>query len=74
MSVRGRKPKKIEEEAETFLKAREVKLPIEKPLNLREYIAGQAMAALILKSQGRMSMSEIKREAYSWADYFIKDD
>jgi len=79
MNQRGRKPKstledKLKADAESFLQTKEVKIPIEKPLNLREYIAGQAMSALILKSQGRISMADIKREAYSWADYFLKDN
>lgn len=80
MSPRGRKPKpanleeKLVAEAESFLQTKEVKLQIEKPLTRRDFYVAHAMAALISKSQGRVSASDIKREANSWADYFLKDD
>jgi hypothetical protein len=80
MSPRGRKPKqvnleeKLVAEAESFLQTKEVKLQIEKPLTRRDLYVSQAMGALISKSQGRVSASDIKREANSWADYFLKDD
>lgn len=78
MSQRGRKPKvplenKLEEEAKSFLQTKEVKIPIEKPLTRRDLYVSQFGAALIAKSQGRVSMSDIKREANSWADYFLQD-
>lgn len=79
MSGRGRKPKtdtleeKLKADAETFLQTKEVRLPIEKPLTTREYFAGQALAGILSRNQGRVDMAEIKRECYSWADYFLKD-
>lgn len=79
MSGRGRKPKptnledKLKADADSFLKTKEVRLPIEKPLTTRDFYVAHAMAALISKSQGRVSMADIKREANSWADYFLQD-
>jgi hypothetical protein len=80
MSPRGRKPKQVDleeklvAEAESFLQTKEVRIQIEKPLTRRDIYVAQAMGALISKSQGRVSASDIKREANSWADYFLKDD
>jgi hypothetical protein len=75
---RGRKPTQtlpLEEEAKKFLQAKEVRIELEKPLTNREYFAGCAMTALLISNQGRrVSPAEIKREAYSWADYFMKGD
>lgn len=45
-----------------------------KPLTSRRYLAGQALAGLLARSQGLVSMRELKREAYEWADYFLEDD
>lgn len=79
MSGRGRKPKtevmeeKLKADVDSFLQTKEVKIPIEKPLTLREYIAGQALAGILSRNQGRVDMAEIKRECYSWADYFLRD-
>lgn len=79
MSQRGQKPKptnleaKLVAEAESFLQAKEVKIEIEKPLTRRDFYAAHAMAALISKSQGRISAADIKREANRWADYMTKD-
>lgn len=79
MNTRGRKPKqvnleeKLKTEVESFIKTKEVRIPIEKPLTSREYIAGQALAGILSRSQGRVDMAEIKRECYSWADYFLQD-
>lgn len=64
---------KLKTEVESFIKTKEVRIPIEKPLTTREYIAGQALAGILARSQGRIDMAEIKRECYSWADYFLQD-
>lgn len=80
MSQRGRKPKpanleaKLVAEAESFLQTKEVKLQIEKPLTRRDLYVSQFGAALLSRSQGRVSMVDIRREANSWADYFLRDD
>ena len=42
-------------------------------LNARRYLAGQAMAALIVKSHSGVRKADIKREAYEWADYMLED-
>jgi hypothetical protein len=70
---RGR-PKKentLLQEAREF---RESKLPKEKPLTARIYLAGQALAGLLSSRQGSGRMDEVKREAFGWADHMLDDD
>ena len=40
----------------------------EKPLTVRQYLAGQALAGLLANSKGAIRTDIIKREAYEWAD------
>ena len=64
----------LEQEAETFVKTRKstrIRLPKEKPLDLREYRAGQALAGLLSRSQGILSEEDMRgiiEEAYKIAD------
>jgi|TARA_A100001515_G_scaffold2750_4_gene2698 hypothetical protein len=41
-------------------------------LNARRYFAGQAM--VVLMGNVGMSMSEIRKEAYKWADYMLENN
>jgi len=64
---------KLEEEAQQYRqKKRAPRKP--KPMTSRIYLAGQAMSALIVKSQGTLRMSEVRREAYDWADFMLDDE
>jgi hypothetical protein len=70
---RGR-PKKentLLQEAREF---RESKLPKDKPLTARTYLAGQALAGLLSNRQGFIRLEEIRREAYEWADRMLEED
>jgi hypothetical protein len=40
----------------------------------RIYLAGQAMAALIVKTNGSARMEDIRREAYEWAEFMLDDE
>jgi len=63
----------LEQEAKEFRKKKSP--PVKpKPMTSRIYLAGQAMSALLSRSQGPMRREDIKREAYEWADYFLSDD
>ena len=67
-------PKKtIEQEAKEFVQTKKVSAGI-KPMTARRYFTGQAMMALMILSQGRATMKDIKREAIDWADYMLEDD
>ena len=73
-----KKPETLEQEAETFVKTRKstprIRLPKEKPLDLREYHAGQALSGLLSRSQGILSeedMRDIIGEAYKIADIML---
>lgn len=67
-------PKKtIEQEAKEFAQSKKVSAGI-KPMTARRYFTGQAMMALLVLSQGKRTMSEIRREALEWADYMLEDD
>jgi hypothetical protein len=45
-----------------------------KPMTSRIYLAGQAMAALIVKTNGSARMEDVRREAYEWAEFMLDDD
>ncbi len=45
----------------------------EKPLTVRQYLAGQALAGLLANSKGSIRTNEIKREAYEWADLMLSE-
>jgi hypothetical protein len=69
---RPRKPNKLLEEAKQFKQER---LPPDKPLDTRMYLAGQAMAGLLAShSGGYMRLSELKRQAFELADKMLEDD
>jgi hypothetical protein len=77
MSSTGRprgRPKKentLLQEAREFKKA---KVPKDKPLTARTYLAGQALAGLLSNRQGFSRLEEIRREAYEWADRMLEED
>ena len=70
---RGRPPKvnNLLEEARQF---KQKKLPPDKPMTARIYLAGQALSGLLAASRsGYVRSDEIKREAYEWADRMLED-
>ena len=77
MSSTGRprgRPKKenaLLQEAREF---KQTKVPKDKPLTARTYLAGQALAGLLSRSQGFTRLDEIRREAYEWADRMLEED
>ena len=62
----------IEKEARAFRKKQTTKSL--KPLTSRRYLAGQALAGLLARGRGFVNKSDMKREAYEWADYMLEDD
>ena len=65
---------KLEAEAKAYQELNNKKLTRQaNNLSVRRYFAGQAMAALIIKSHGGVRKADIKREAYEWADYMLED-
>jgi hypothetical protein len=62
----------LEEEARKFTAKKRNPTP-PKPMTSRIYLAGQAMSALITKSNGMVRRDDIKREAYEWADFMLED-
>jgi hypothetical protein len=69
-----KKETKLEMEAKAFQELTKPKPARQvNNLNVRRYFAGQAMAALIIKSHGGVRKADIKREAYEWADYMLED-
>ena len=76
-SKESRVESSLEEEAIKFRAARKkVLTPPPKPgeMNLRVYLAGQAMNALIINSRGMARMGDVKQEAFQWADFFLQDE
>ena len=77
MSSTGRprgRPKKentLLQEAREF---KQTKVPKDKPLTARTYLAGQALAGLLSRGQGFIRLDEIRREAYEWADRMLEED
>ena len=59
----------LEEEAKAYKKP--ATKPTKGPITARRYFAGQAMT--VLMTNLNMSMAEIKRESYAWADYMLED-
>lgn len=64
----------LELEAKEYRQKKKKPLPKIKPLTSRRYLAGQALAGILASGQGAGRMSEVKREAYDWADYMLEDD
>ena len=69
---RGRPPKvnKLLEEARQF---KQNKLPPDKPMTARIYLAGQALAGLLANQSGYARFEDIRREAYEWADEMLEE-
>jgi hypothetical protein len=63
---------KLEQEAKEF-KKKKGPPPRPKPMTSRIYLAGQAMCALLVKSNGSVRVEDLKRESFSIADEFLKD-
>jgi hypothetical protein len=59
----------LEKEAKAYKKP--ATKPTKGPITARRYFAGQAMT--VLMTNLNMSMAEIKRESYAWADYMLED-
>ena len=69
-----KKPTKLEQEAKAYQELQK-RTPSQKAavtLNARRYFAGQAM--VVLMANMNMSMSEVRREAYKWADYMLENN
>jgi hypothetical protein len=70
---RGR-PKKentLLKEAREF---KQSKLPPDKPMTARIYLAGQALAGLLANQPGYARFEDIRREAYEWADKMLEEE
>tara|TARA_R100000479_G_scaffold161836_1_gene99686 strand:+ start:745 stop:948 length:204 start_codon:yes stop_codon:yes gene_type:complete len=65
--------KELELEAKKFTQKKRTSKAM-KPLTARRYLAGQALAGLLINSKGVSQMADIKRAAYDWADYMLEDD
>jgi hypothetical protein len=71
---RTKKLNSLEEEAKKYSQ-KKIKPPLKaKPLTSRRYLAGQAMAALLSRSNSPMHKGDLKREAYEWADFMLEED
>lgn len=68
---RPKKPNKLLEEAKKFTEQR---LPPEKNLDTRMYLAGQAMTGLLARQTGYVRFEELKRQAFEIADSMLRDD
>ena len=70
------RPRKLplEEEAKKFVEQKVNNLQPPKPMTARRQMAAMMAAALLARSTGNVQMSDIKREAYTWADYMLEDD
>ena len=63
---------KLEQEAKAYQELNKKQLSQRAiTLNARRYFAGQAM--VVLMSNVSMSMSEVRKEAYKWADYMLEN-
>lgn len=65
--------KKLAEEAKKFTQTKRSPKTM-KPLTARRYLAGQALAGLLVHSRGAAQMYDIKKAAYDWADFMLEDD
>lgn len=63
---------KLETEAKKYVQNKRTPKDT-KPLTARRYLAGQALAGLLVNSKGSQ-MFDIKRAAYEWADYMLSED
>jgi hypothetical protein len=63
---------KLETEAKKYVQSKRTPKDT-KPLTARRYLAGQALAGLLVNSRGSQ-MIDIKKAAYEWADYMLDDD
>ena len=64
----------LEEEAKDFIKktSKASTLYEEKPLTARQHLAGLILAGLLARSQGLVSMADLRREAFEWADHMLE--
>jgi len=69
---RPRKPNKLLEEAKQFKQER---LPPDRPLDTRMFLAGQAMTGLLAcHTGGYIRLEELKRQAFELADKMMEED
>jgi hypothetical protein len=68
---RPRKENKLLQEAREF---KQKKIPPDKPMTARIYLAGQALAGLLANQQGYSRFEDIRREAYEWADKMLEEE
>ena len=62
----------IETEAKAFRKRLTPKQT--KALTTRRYLAGQALSGILSRGKGAVNRSEVRREAYEWADFMLDYD
>lgn len=62
----------LEQEAKQYVQKKKPAEPL--PLTTRRFYAGLFGAAYMITSQGRASLSEIKRNAFDAADFFMEDE
>jgi hypothetical protein len=62
----------LEKEAKEFRKKKRPTFK-PKPMTSRIYLAGQAMSALLSRTNGSVRMEDIKKEAYDIADEMLRD-
>ena len=64
----------LEEEAKDFIKktSKASTLYEEKPLTARQHLAGLILAGLLARSQGLVSVADLRREAFEWADHMLE--
>lgn len=65
----------LEKEAKDFTKksSSTSKTTKEEPLTSRQHLAGLVLAGLLARSQGLVSMADLRKEAYQWADYLLEE-
>lgn len=63
----------LEAEAKEFRDRKRPRLK-PKPMNARVYYIGQAMCGLLARSNGLVSLRDLKRESEEIADYFMWDE
>ena len=68
--------KTLEQEAKEFKTTKQKKRPPvkPKPMTSRIYLAGQAMNALLSRSQGLVRLEDVKRESFEIADFMSIDE
>lgn len=75
--AKGSSLEELEKEAKSFAKkttSTKGSTKEDKPLTSRQQLAGYALAGLLARSSGLISKSDIRREAYDWADWMLEDE